>query len=740
MPPGSRGTHAAGVVSVSASPRAIEDAFPFELVSDVAEMESWRKEIYRPIYHVHKWWAQRLGSVFRAAIIAAALPKGAAVMDAFYSRLRLPGLTVFDPFMGSGTTVGEALKLGCTAIGRDINPVAHRSVSTALGALDRAELDAQFKQIERTAGGDIRALYRAVDGSGHPCTALYYFWVKFLPCPSCAERVDLFSTYMFASHTRKSLFPNAKAVCPTCDAIIECRYDATTVVCRCGAKFDPRTGPARKKNALCPSCAHEFPIAKTAAAAGQPPQHRMYAKLVLRADGSKEYLPADDHDRLAYRSAEERLAGMSPPLPTDCIPDGHNTRQMLNYGYKRWHEMFNARQLLGLATLAASIRELPAGGARDALSLLLSGVLDFNNMFVSYKGEGTGAVRHLFAHHVFKPERMPIEANLWGTPKSSGSFSTLYKSRLLRALDYREAPFEVAVESHGRKPSGRKVFGVSDPIGTGVSGKYTKQHVEPKALVLSCGDSAATDLPDESIDLIVTDPPFFDNVHYSELADFFYAWQRLYFPTEETSRTTTRRPEEVQDTALGAFSEKLCAVFTECRRILHKRGLLVFTYHHSRENGWIAVADAVLGAGFSIVQSHPVKAEMSVAVPKSQAKQPINLDVILVCRNRAQDPRPALTHRAALSAAASTATAQVRRFNVAGRRLSRNDVRVVMLSRVLVELSAGNTASRVRQGLDALLGRADQLTEAAWREQAVAERSVAQARGRAQEALPLESA
>ena len=50
-------------------------------------------------------------------------------------------------------------------------------------------------------------------------------------------------------------------------------------------------------------------------------------------------------------------------------------------------------------------------------------------MFASYKGEGTGAVRHMFAHHILKPERVPLEANLWGTPKSSGSFSTMFEGQ-----------------------------------------------------------------------------------------------------------------------------------------------------------------------------------------------------------------------------------------------------------------------------------------------------------------------
>src|SRR5881397_3152770 len=95
--------------------RLIEsDAFAFEFVSELAEMESWRKEVYRPIYHVHKWWAKRLGSVFRGILLGSALPDSENLVEAFYRRHNFAGLTVFDPFMGSGTTIGEAHKLDFT--------------------------------------------------------------------------------------------------------------------------------------------------------------------------------------------------------------------------------------------------------------------------------------------------------------------------------------------------------------------------------------------------------------------------------------------------------------------------------------------------------------------------------------------------------------------------------------------------------------------------------------------------
>jgi len=699
--------------------RAIEDGFPFEEISEIAEVESWRKEIYRPIYHIHKWWAQRLGTVFRATILGAIAPKGSSIMDLFYQPVQLPGVIVFDPFMGSGTTVGEAQKLGCTVIGRDINPVAFRTVRTALGPLNRYEVEQHFRQLEGSVGADIRNLYRSKDSNGAPCDVLYFFWVKVLPCPECGESVDLFSSYVFARHSYPKRHPTVHAICPECGHIVVSKYDAQRVRCtNCKHQFDQYKGPAKRSTAVCQACGHEFPIAKIARSAGAPPKHRMYAKLVLRADGVKEYLPITDEDRSAFGEARERLERLNPPLPRVPIAKGFNTRQILNYGYCYWHEAFNERQLLALSSLAEAIRDLPHGSARDALMVLFSGVLEFNNMFASYKGEGTGAVRHMFSHHILKPERAPIEANPWGTTKSSGAFSTLFRSRLLRALDYRDAPFEVAVEYLGKRKKGRKVVGVSPPMGGEILTSYPSERLAPGATYLSCGNSADTDIPDQSVDLVITDPPFFDNVHYSELADFFYVWQETYFGgAVGKKKCTTRHEAEVQDTDALAFANKLRMVFEECHRVLRNDGLMVFSYHHSREDGWSSVAQAVLGAGFSLVQSQPVKSEMSVAAPKNQAKEPIDLDVLLVCRKRCNDRRQQQGTQEVLRVASQLALQKVQQFNRVGRRLSRNDVRVVLLSQLLVELCAGRTTSETVTDLEKILPQSRTLVEQLWQAQ-----------------------
>lgn len=700
-----------------AGPRAIEEDFPFEAVSEIAEMESWRKEISRPPYHVHKWWARRLGSVFRSAIIAAAAPRGSSVMDLFHGSVRFPGLTVFDPFMGSGTTVGEAVKLGCSAIGGDINPVAYRAVCVGLGRLPPDDLACQFQAITRSVGGKLRSLYRTTDSLGHPAEALYFFWVKHVPCPECGESVDLFTRYIFARHAHRATHPEARAVCPECGELVLCRHDATRASCVCGHGFDPQRGPAGRATARCPRN-HEFSIARAAGPRGAPPEHRMYAKLVLRADGTKEYLVPTPEDAAIFDEARWRLRDSPLPIPDDPIPPGHNTDQILRYGYRRWSQLFNERQLLALTMLADAIRRLSDGPAKEALAVLFSGTLEFNNMFASYKGEGTGAVRHMFAHHILKPERTPIEANVWGTTRSSGAFSTLFPRRLLRAIEYRSAPFEIAVENGTGKAKSRRIFGLSAPMDSEIVESYPEGGLSPGTIYLRCGDSSATDIPDRSVHLVVTDPPFFDNVHYSELADFFHAWQRLYFPMNAAEPRTTRHPAEVQDRDADTFASKLATVFRECHRVLRDDGLMVFSYHHSRECGWISLARAIQTAEFSFVRCHPVKSEMSVAAPKSQARQPIDLDILIVCRKAQGDPRTFVTVESALKIAATAGERQAKRFEKAGRHLSKSDARLIFRSQLLVALSPHRASEDFAAAVTAASDELDAAADAAWSTQA----------------------
>lgn len=677
--------------------RLIEtDHFPFEFLSALAKRESWRKEVHRPIYHVHKWWAKRLGSVFRGLALGCVLGEDEDLAEAFYQSHDFPSSVVFDPFMGSGTTVGEAHKLGFAALGRDINPVAAEAVRVALGQLRATQLEETFAELSRTVGARIRRLYRTEDSRGRLAQVLYYFWVMQAPCPACNLAVDLFPSWVRARNAYPQRHPEVRILCPSCGALFQGLYTDAEATCPvCDLRFDQNKGTVRGAKAMCSSCGHTFSVRNAIARGGGTPQFRLYGKLVLTKDGGKEYLPATDEDQEAYQTCAEKLRRELKRdtfrLPTVELQDGYNTRQAMSYGFRQWRDFFNARQLLALGWLQESIAALPEEKGRDAFLTLFSGVLEFNNMFASYKGEGTGAVRHIFSHHILKPERTPIEANVWGTTKSSGSFSGLFRGRLLRAIHYRHAPTELkgAANDQGAVVCSPEISGAFRQWRE--NGSY-----EPRAIYLSCGDSAATGLAERSVDLVLTDPPFFDNVHYSELADFFFAWQQLTPRGFIKGVASTRAEGEVQDTDAGRFAEKLRAVFAECHRVLKDQGLLVFTYHHSRDSGWTAVAEAVLDAGFTIVNGHPLKAEMSVATPKAQAKEPIQLDIAIVCRKSSM----AAGERPSREMAVGAAREKLSRLESAGFTLSRNDQKIVLFGQLLTTLRSVEELPEVAQAVE----------------------------------------
>ncbi|MFF7600701.1 DNA methyltransferase [Streptomyces mirabilis] len=650
-------------ISKAAVPRvtALETAFPAGLVSAAAERESWRKEVHRPATHTHKWWAQRLGSVFRGILAAAVAEDEKDAIRCYSNALRLDGLVVCDPFAGSGTTLAEAAKLGAKVIGRDINPVATLVQRQALASWDLAHLESAYKQVEARVRRDIDEVHR----DKHGRTVLYYFWVALAQCPQCptsSPPVELFSRYVFAQHAYPKKYPNSKATCPRCHAveIVNVLTDQQVECGSCG-QVSSLTGPVNRATMTC----HQGHVSKVLDSLGdQPPKMRMYAKQVLANDGSRQYEPIDEFDIALYERTEKLLAeqGSNLVLPAGALDDGYNTRQAIRWNYREWKQFFNARQLYSMGLLGAAIRDLDPSPEREALAALFSGVLEFNNLFCSFKGEGTGAVRHMFSNHVLKPERTPLEAHPWGTPASSGAFSTLYQSRILRAWEYKQQPHDL-VPVDG-KPE--RVFGLSVPLSLRLGNAEDLEQQRSSAYV-RFGSSASFDLADESVDLVITDPPFMDNVHYSELADFFHAWLRQVRPFEgyPTTVGTTRNPEEVQSANPGDFGRAIAAVWKECARILKPSGLLAFTFHQARIAGWVELVRALEAAGLVITAVQPVKAEMSTSTIKSSAANPSNLDSIVVCRLADQVPQSLPTTAGAVSARAVTALRECQEAGIA---------------------------------------------------------------------------
>jgi len=686
---------------------ALEEGFPAAALSRIGEQESWRKEIHRPATSTHKWWAKRLGTIFRGILAAAVTEDEKSALTAYSSAARLDGLTVFDPFAGSGTTIVEALKMGASVIGCDINPVATLVQRQAVQQWDTAELMRAFKLVEESCRSEIDRLHRTENGE----PVLYYFWVAIAACPACHADTRLFSTHVFSQNAYPKRIPSAQIICPTCLDVVPGRYDFTELTCRNGHQIT--RGGAVTRHSM--TCADGHTSKVIDALAGQIPRYEMYAKLVLGHNGRKRYEPITDFDRSLYDQCTELLRLKEPnlALPHGKLENGENTRQAIRWGFTRWQQFFNDRQLYSLGLLASTIRDLSAGAAeREALTALFSGTLEFNNMFCSFKGEGTGAVRHMFSHHILKPERTPLEAHPWGTPASSGSFSTLFESRLLRAQEYKLAPADLILADSAVK----RVQGLSMPTEARTFDTWPVGGLERGSVYLRTGDSSRTDLPDESVDLVVTDPPYMDNVHYSELADFFHVWLRevMPYPQYPAAEDTTRSRREVQSASPAEFEAAITGVWQECARVLKSDGLLTFTFHQARLSGWVALVRAIAEASLVITAVQPVKGEMTTSVTKGGG-EPSNLDAVIVCRKRSVNGSSSQTDPIE---AAEVGDRRLMTLKAAGVEVGAGDIRSVIRGHVL----ATYTENPNKIDVDSLAILADELaTERVTRLMAVRE-------------------
>lgn len=665
---------------------ALEHNFPIVEVSQVAEHESWRKEINRPLYHIHKWWATRLGSVFRAITLGALSPKNMRIWEDFYTHHHLAGKVVLDPFMGSGTTLGEAIKLGAKAIGCDINPVSTFLVRQSFTRVPEDALREAFNHLDCTVGSDIRRYYQTRDPlTGELIPVLYSFWVKLVQTPD-GETVPLFDRYVFARDAYPKKKPKAQIICPECWEVIEGRYDATRLVCpHCKHRFNPQEGKASGQHVI--TASGKYRIKDLLPADGSPLPHRLYAMMALRPTGEKIYLKTRPEDLAIYAAAEARLAAENLPLPTLAVRPGHNTNQARGHNYLYWRDFFNARQLLSLGLLLREILLIEDRTVQEQMLCLFSSMLEFNNLFCSFKGEGTGAVRHMFSNHILKPERTPLENSVWGTEKSSGTFRSLFESRLIRAKRYLDEPFEIAINKDllGKVTQASKIV-ASDPINVPQVSSWNEFATAEQAVLILNGDSSHLPIPDASVDAVVTDPPYFDFVHYSELSDFFFAWlspalrkRYAWFDKPDSSDAG-----EVQHKEPRSFARQFSYVLSECRRVLKDDGVLAFTFHHSREEGWAAIYEAITTAGLEVVAAHPVHAELRAANPKSATKDPISLDAILVCsKHKRGKPRPL-----DLDAVIVKASLLSRTLSEAGMEISEADRFVIAASQTLIFASA----------------------------------------------------
>ncbi|NHI84033.1 MAG: DUF1156 domain-containing protein [Candidatus Thorarchaeota archaeon] len=622
-------------------------------ISKLAQDESGKRQHYRPVYSLHKWWARRSGAQFRSIILlAAGLDDGLFEIDEtggllesskYFHPPNLERLIVFDPFMGGGTTLVEANRLGAKVIGCDINPVSYWIVRESLRPIDLQQLSSIFDNLNETVGESIREIYRTdcVVCGRKNCEGLHVFWIREIICPKCSKQVPLYKRTLLNKGLKRnkpiSEENKASIFCANCFSLNTWEGSGICTCNACNAEFDPMKGTFDHGRFCCPNCGEAGQKLAEVAGNSRLMTERIVAieywcpsckKRLYKSPDSKDYSRIKEIER-QFRETKEDMT-----LPHQSIPKGSSSRRWRTHGYRYYSQIFSSRQLLALNFVEQSLGKT-SYEYRDAFVTILSNSLEYNNMMTPYNYPHR-KLHHLFTYHSFPLTTTPVENSFWGSANmGAGTFVNCYQ-RYLKAKLYCRRPFEKYKDASGRI---RTVFTPTERIEAKFVDTFQHLTKEKRGAMLFCRDSShVPEIPDNSVDLVITDPPYFDNVHYSELSNFFYVWLRLLIENEYfEEKYVSPENEAVVNLGMGKDSKKyqqiMVSVFKECRRVLKEEGTLAFTFHHSKLQAWWAILCALRESGFSINTSFPVNSEYKMN-PHIRQKDTLDMDLVLFCKPR----------------------------------------------------------------------------------------------------------
>ncbi len=619
----------------------IERDFDVPFVADLALREKQIQQNYRPIMAVHKWFARRPGTLFRALILSEFV-KG-PLREEFYQNQSLRSLRVLDPFMGGGTTLIEANRVGCEVTGLDINPMAWWIVRQEILQVDLHAYRRAAEALRQSLGQDIGRLYRTtcLECGSPDAHVKYFLWVKSLPCQCCGRDLELFPNYLVAEAVRH---PTNVFVCRTCGELYDSPSPKEAPPCpHCKTPFGLEY-TAKRNRCKCGHCGHVNTYPTPSAG---PPSHRLFAieyhcETCRPAHRGRFFKKPAPEDLAKYEAAAKRLASLRPLfIPEDEIPAGDETDRLHRWGYRFYRQMFNARQLLGLELICRLISRERDSRIADALATNLSDLLRYQNMLCRYDSMALKSL-DIFSVHGFPIGLIQCESNLIGLSGKTGAVGSggwlNITEKFYKAKSFCERPFEI------RHQGSRKI---QIPIlDEWIGDKRNRTRPpETKRVSLGCADAAKADLEGAKFDIILTDPPYFGNVQYAELMDFCYMWLRKLISSThpEFRRVTTRNANELTGNVsmgrtLEHFSEGLSRVFRKMAKVLKPGSPLAFTYHHNQLDAYLPVAVAMLDAGLVCSASLPCPAEMGASIHINGTGSSI-VDTVFVCRSTGSFPR-----------------------------------------------------------------------------------------------------
>jgi adenine-specific DNA methylase len=591
------------------------DKLPLNLMDDMAKRESYNRYHYRPIYSLHKWWARRPGATFRTLGLACLTDENTSKDDILkmnqsgiyegqylqHQEDKFSDKTVLDPFAGGGTTLVELNRLGANTIGYELNPVAWWTIKKSIDEVDLSRLREEFENLLQDVREELDEYYTTEDpDTGKQGEILFTFKAQTIECNTCEENVRLFKNYRLAK-ARKTI--DGAVYCPNqdCDdrVITFDRDIKDSETCpSCGQTFDPSDGNYSRGKYTC-SNGHKHDVRETLQREGEKPQFEDFVIQYQTPGGEKKFKEVDEEDRRNVQNAKETWDDFEPTVfPQQEIPDGYNTRQIKNWNYDYFHELFTDRQLLIFSKAFERALEIDNQNLREFVITALSRSLEYNSILCRWEYNYQRATS-IFERHIYMPKVQPVVGNPLNREDNLSSFTSAFR-KVYDAKEYCEEPFEKMKEN-------------------GSVNKYEIQNEsisEDRLENLACATSEHIDREDGSVDYIITDPPYYDNVQYSELSDYFYVWlsECLSDDYEEfQSELVPKAREIVANEKVGKsedfFIESLSNVFTECHRVLDSDGEMVFTYHHNENEAWSVILEAIIESGFTVTGAYPVQSE-----------------------------------------------------------------------------------------------------------------------------------
>lgn len=543
--------------------------------------------------------------------------------------------TIADPTAGGGSIPWAASRLGLPVVANDLNGVAASVLKAgveipATRGLDllpdiRKWGDVLVKRVEKR----LKEFFPLNEGE----SVIAYIWANAVPCPRTGRLVPLLTDKWL----RKAPGKEAAVRMVTSVEGIELREPRFEVILgREVDKADASTGTMARGKAVSPydNLVIDGDYIKEAAQSGDMDQ-LLYAVAVRKPSGERTFRAPNEADLQALQAANHTFNALKDEwfdagiLPTEEFPEGNDLRPK-HYGLDRWVDFFTPRQALvhgtfgeEFARLVPEVRET-LGEAADQvlfeLALMQGKALNYNSRLGSWH-VSKQVMRSVFERHDF--------AFKWTFAEFEGA-TALYSWCLDQLTDAYGGIARLLDET------GSAELGMNDRL--------------ERQVTVTQGSAASLPLDDGSVTYICMDPPYYNNVMYAELADFFYVWEKRtlgrlvpdYFRDELTDKDNEAVANPARFAAMGRrkneladldYESKMTSIFAESRRVLSNDGVLSVMFTHKRAEAWDTLGMGLLQAGFTIETSWPMNTEAETSLHQANMNSAAST-IMLVCRKR----------------------------------------------------------------------------------------------------------